>query len=91
MDRYIERLEARGLTLWLPPMPSPVAAQMLRDDIAEVLARAISADDALELLDIHGFALGLNVEHHGPQTYRIWTLAPRADTWASARCQGAAA
>lgn len=91
MTRYINRLDVHGLTFWLPPMPSKTAAEIARQDIAEIVAKAADANETLELLNIRGYALTLKVNHHGPQNFREWSLSPRQDTWASARLAEAAA
>ena len=85
MDTYVDRLDAHGLTIWLPPMPSASAAEIIRQDVAELAAQAADAEAVLPTLDSYGWSLILRVEHHGPQTYRIWTIAPRPVTWAAAR------
>lgn len=90
MNTFTARIDAFGLLLWLPPMSSLAASSILKQDIAEVLARAKSAEDALALLDIHGFNLLLRVNHHGAQTYTQWSLQPRRETWAAARIAEAA-
>lgn len=82
---YIDRIDTHGLILWLPAMPDATRAEIARQIVAEIVATAASADDVIELLDMRGFDLRLKVEHHGPQTYRIWSLSARRESWASAR------
>jgi len=84
MTTYIGRLDTHGLILWLPSMPSPAASEIVKQDIAEIVARAPDAGHAMQLLDMHGYSLRLKVNYHGPQTYAEWSLSARADTRASA-------
>ncbi len=91
VNGYIERLDAHGLTLWLPPTQSKTAAEIARQDVAEVVAKAADANEVLELLNIRGYSLMLKVNHRGPQDFREWSLSARPDTWASARLTEGAA
>ena len=91
INGHIERLDAHGLTFWLPPMPTKTAAEIARQDVAEVVANAADANEVLELLNIRGYSLVLKVNHHAPQDFREWSLSARHDTWASARLAEASA
>lgn len=82
--KIIERIDAHGRILWLPAL-APDVAVAYRALLERVLSSTKSWDEAAEILDMRGVLLTLNVEHHGPQTYREWSLGIRMDTWAGAR------
>lgn len=82
--KVIERIDTHDRTLWLPAL-APDVAVAYRSVLERVLAPAKSWDEAAEILDMRGVLLTLKVEHHGPQTYREWSLGIRMDTWAGAQ------
>lgn len=82
--KVIERIDTHDRILWLPAL-APDVAVAYRALLEGVLAPTKSWDEAAEILDMRGLLLTLKVEHHGPQTYREWSLAVCAGTWAAAR------
>lgn len=80
----IERIDIHGRILWLPRL-APDVAVAVKALLATALADTTTWDEAAEIIDIRGGALVLKVEHHGPQDYRVWSIAARDNTWLSAR------
>jgi hypothetical protein len=83
--KAIERIDIHGRILWLPALKPDVAIAW-RALVERTIAESPDWDHCAEILDICGIPLILNVEHHGPQNYLIWSLGyPRRETWALAR------
>lgn len=84
MHKVIERVDIHGRVLWLPPLAVDAAAA-LKSMLQALLSKELDWDHAAEIIDIRGGSLVLKVNHHGPQDYLEWSIAPRRDTWMDAR------
>lgn len=86
MDKVIERIDAHGKIIWLPPLRVDVAVSIAAE-LGGIIAGAPDWDRAAELIDMRGGMLVLSVEHHGPQDYRAWTIHAKTGGWLAARIE----